>query len=76
MTVVKSKEIIFRVPVYFFFFENKKKEKKKEHFSKYINTKIEMNLCSGQTARLKDLLPTEKDGGLKAQLYSEFSNFF
>ena len=35
-----------------------------------------MNLCSGQTAKLKDLFPTERDGGLKAQLYSEFSNFF
>ena len=71
MTVVKSKEIIFRVPVFF-----SKKKKKKEHFSKYINIKIEMNLCSGQTAKLKDLFPTERDGGLKAQLYSEFSNFF
>ena len=72
MTVVKSKEIIFRVPVFVFFFF----EKKKEHFPKYINIKIEMNLCSGQTAKLKDLFPTERDGGLKAQLYSEFSNFF
>ena len=70
MTVVKSKEIIFRVPVFF------SKKKKKKHFSKYINIKIEMNLCSGQTAKLKDLFPTERDGGLKAQLYSEFSNFF
>ena len=69
MTVVKSKEIIFRVPVFFF-------EKKKEHFSPHINIKIEMNLCSGQTAKLKDLFPTERDGGLKAQLYSEFSDFF
>ena len=68
MTVVNSKEIIFRVPVFF--------SKKKEHFSKYINIKIEMNLCSGQTAKLKDLFPTERDGGLKAQLYSEFFNFF
>ena len=68
MTVVKSKEIIFRVPVFF--------RKKKEHFPKYINIKIEMILCSGQTAKLKDLFPTERDGGLKAQLYSEFSNFF
>ena len=67
MTVVKSKEIIFRVPV--FFFEKKKK-------SKYINIKIEMNLCSSQTATLKDLFPTETDGGLKAQLYYELSNFF
>ena len=73
MTVVKSKEIIFRVPVFFFL---SKKKKKKEHFSKYINIKIEMNLCSGQTAKLKDLFPTEGDGGLKAQLYSEFSNLF
>ena len=61
MTVVKSKEIIFRVPVF---------------FSKYINIKIEMNLCCGQTAKLKDLFPSERDGGLKAQLYSEFSHFF
>ena len=69
MTVVKSKEIIFRVPVFF-------SKKKKEHFSKYINIKIEMNLCSGQTTKLKDLFPTEREGDLKAQLYSEFSNFF
>ena len=70
MTVVKSKEIIFRVPV--FFFEKKEKEKKnkkKHHFSKYINIKIEMNLCSGKTAKLKDLFPIERDCGLNAQLY-------
>ena len=67
MTVVKSKEIVFRVPV---FFEKKKKKKKKtEHFSKYINIKIEMNLCSGKTAKLKDLFPIERDCGLNAQLY-------
>ena len=64
MTVVKSKEIIFRVPV--FFFEKKKKEKKKtkkktEHFSKYINIKIEMHL--------NYLFPIERDCGLNAQLY-------
>ena len=41
MTVVKSKEIVFRVPVFF-----REKKKKKEHFSKYINFKIEMNLCN------------------------------
>ena len=65
MTVVKSKDIVFRVPVCF----SKKK-------SKYINIKIEMNLCSGKTAKLKDLVPTVGDCGLHAQLYSEFSNFF
>ena len=48
MTVVKSKEMIFHVSVYIF------REKKEEHFSKYINIKIEMNLCSGKTAKLKD----------------------
>ena len=72
MTVVKSKEIIFRVPV--FFSKNKKEKekkqnKKKQHFSKYINIKIEMNLCSGKTAKLKDLFPIERDCGLNAQLY-------
>ena len=66
MTVVKSKEIVFRVPV---FFREKKKKKKTEHFSKYINIKIEMNLCSGKTAKLKDLFPIERDCGLNAQLY-------
>ena len=35
-----------------------------------------MNLCSGKTAKLKDLFPTERDCGFNAQLYSEFSNFF
>ena len=74
MTVVKSKEIVFRVPV---FVSKKKKKKKKKHFSKYINIKIEMNLCRGKTAKLKDLFPIERDCGLNAQLYkSEFSNFF
>ena len=68
MTVVKSKEIIFRVPV-FFFFEKKKKKKKIEHFSKYINIKIEMHLCSNKTAKLKDLFPTERYCGLNAHLY-------
>ena len=73
MTVVKSKEIVFHVPICF----SKKKKKKTEHFSKYINIKIEMNLCSGKTAKLKDLFPIEKDCGLNAQLYkSEFSIFF
>ena len=71
---VKSKEIVFRVPVCF---SKKKKKKKKQHFSKYINIKIEMNLCSGKTAKLKDLFPIERDCGLNAQLYkSEFSNLF
>ena len=59
MTVVKSKENVFRVP----------EKKKKEHFFKYINIKIEMNLCSGKTAKLKDLFPIQKDCGLNAQLY-------
>ena len=66
MTVVKSKEIVFRVPAFFF---KKKHTKKPEHFSKYINIKIEMNLCSGKTAKLKDLFPIERDCGLNAQLY-------
>ena len=73
MTVVKSKEIVFQVPVCF------SKRKKTEHFSKYIhvNIKIEMNLCCGKTAKLKDIFPIERDCGLNAQLYkSEFSNFF
>ena len=73
MTVVKSKEIVFRAPVCF---SKKKKKKKKEHFSKYIDIKIEMNLYSGKTAKLKDLFPIERDCGLNAQLKSEFSNFF
>ena len=59
------------------FLEKKKKKKKTEHFSKYINIKIEMNLCSGKTAKLKDLFPIERDCGLNAQLYkSEIYNFF
>ena len=57
MTVVKSKEIVFRVPVFF----REKKTKKKQHFSKYINFKIEMNPCSGKTAKLKDLFLIERD---------------
>ena len=65
MSVVKSKEIIFHVPVFFL----KKKQKKTEHFSKYINIKIEMYRCSGKTAKLKDLLLIERDCGLNAQLY-------
>ena len=57
--------------------KTKQKKKKTEHFSKYINIKTEMNLCSGKTAKLKDLFPIERDCGLNAQLYkSEFSNFF
>ena len=44
MTIVKSKEIVFRVPV--FFREKKKKKKKTEHFSKYINIKIEIKIYS------------------------------
>ena len=76
MTIVKSKEIVVHVPVCFSK-EKKKKKKKTEHFFKYINIKIEMNLCSGKTAKLKDLFPIERDCGLNAQLYkSEFSNFF
>ena len=70
MTVVKSKEIIFRVPV---FFSKKKKKRKTEHFSKYINIKIEMHLCSGKTVKLKDLFPIERDCGLNAQIY--YMNF-
>ena len=61
MTVVKSKESVFHVPVFLF--------GKKEHFSKYINIKIEMNLCSGKTAKLKDLFPVEIDCDLNAQPY-------
>ena len=57
MTVVKSKEIVFRVPVFF----REKKKKKTEHFSKYINFKIEMNPCSGKTAKLKDLFLIDRD---------------
>ena len=65
MTVVKSKEIVFRVSVWFS--KKKKKNKKKtEHFSKYINIKIEMNLCSGKTAKLKDLFHIERECGLNA----------
>ena len=60
MPVVKSKEIVFRVSVFF--------RKKKNIFSKYINIKIEMNLCSGKTAKLKDLFLIERDCGLNAQL--------
>ena len=56
MTVVKSKEIVFRLPVFF-----REKKKKKENFSKYINFKIEMNPCSGKTAKLKDLFLIERD---------------
>ena len=69
MTVVKSKGIVFCVPVFFREKKQNKKNKKKKHFSKYINIKIEMNLCSGKTAKLKDLFPIERDCGLNAQLY-------
>ena len=64
MTVVKFKEIVFRVLVILL------EKKKQKHFSKYINIniKIEMYLCSGKTAKLKDLFPTERDCGLHAQL--------
>ena len=61
MTVIKFKEIAFPVLVILM-------KKKKKHFSKYINIKIEMNLCSGKTAKLKDLFPIERDCGLNAQL--------
>ena len=43
-------------------------KKKKEHFSKYINIKIEINLCSGKTAKLKDLFTIERDCDLKGQI--------
>ena len=77
MTVVKSKKIVFCVPVFFFEKKKKKKKKKTEHFSKYINIKIEMNLCSGKTAKLKDLFPIERDCGLNAQLLNlNFLTFF
>ena len=57
--------------------KKKKKKKNRTFFSKYKNIKIEMNLCSGKTAKLKDLFPIERDNGLNAQLLkSEFSNFF
>ena len=112
MTVVKSKEIVFCMPVCFSKKKTKKnnnnnnkekknkktkqnkkqtnkqtkkkkkskkekKKNKKKHFSNYINIKIEMNLCSGKTIKLKDLFPIERDCGLNAQLYKpEYSNFF
>ena len=62
MTVVKFKEIVFRVLVIFL------KKSKIKYFSKYITIKIEMNLCSGKTAKLNDLFPIERDCGLNAQL--------
>ena len=49
---------LFSVCQYFF---EKKQQKKTEHFSKYINFKIEMNPCSGKTAKLKDLFLIERD---------------
>ena len=48
---------LFSVCQYFF----EKKKKNPEHFSKYINFKIEMNPCSGKTAKLKDLFLIERD---------------
>ena len=69
MTVVTVKEIAFRVVVILLKKKKKKKKKrKKKHFAKYINIKIEMNLCSGKTAKPKDLFPIERDSGLNAQL--------
>ena len=62
MTVVKFKEIVFRVLVIFL------EKSKIRYFSKYINIKIEKNLCSGKIANLKDLFPIERDCGLNAQL--------
>ena len=62
MTVVKFKEIVVRV---LFFFSGKSKIK---YFSKYINIKIEMLLCNGKTAKLKEFFPIERDCGLNAQL--------
>ena len=62
MTVVKFKEIVFHVLVIFM------EKNKTKYFSKYINIKIEMNLCSGKTAKLKDLFPIERDCGPNAQL--------
>ena len=60
MTVVRSKEIVFRVPVFFFsffFFKKKTRKKRKKKKKQQLNIKIEMNLCSGKTAKLKDLFP-------------------
>ena len=57
MTVVKFKEILFRVPVFFSKKKKKKKKKKTEHFSKYINIKIEMNLCSARQPNWKIYSP-------------------
>ena len=63
MTVVKIQGNCFLCASIFF-----EKKKKKNIFYKYINIKIEMNLCSGKTAKLKDLFPIERDCGLNAQL--------
>ena len=60
MTVVKFTDIVFRVLVIFV--------GKNKYFSKYVNIKIEMNLCSGKTAKLEDFFPIERDCGLNAQL--------
>ena len=62
MTVVNFKEIVFRVLAIFL------EKNKIKYFSKYMYIKIEMNLCSGKTAKLKYLFPTERDGGLNTQL--------
>ena len=56
MAVEKITEIVFRVLEIFL--------GKNKHFSIYITIKIEMNLCSGKTAKLKDLFPIERDCGL------------
>ena len=69
MTAVQSKAIVFRVPVIFRKKKKNNNKKTNEQFSKYINIKIEMNLCSGKTAILKDLFSIERDCGLNAQVY-------
>ena len=61
MIVVKFKEIVFRVPVIFW-------KKHNKIYFQFININIEMNLCSGKTAKLKDLFLIERDCGLNAQL--------
>ena len=62
MTVVKFKEIFLPCS------SNFSGKSKIKYFSKYINIKMEMNLCSGKTAKLKDLFPIVRDYGLNAQL--------
>ena len=51
MTVIKSKEIVFCVPVSFL---------KTRTFYKDIDIKSEMNLCSGMTAKLADVSPLKE----------------